>query len=92
MTDNQQVLIDALPQGKLREDNYRLVTTPLPEPGDNEVLVKTLAGPANWAYYIVAAVATAVVDSMLLMRSITSEPSTSRPARTRISVARGSGA
>jgi len=43
MTHNQQVLIDTLPQGKLSADNYRLTESPLPEIGDGEVLVKTMA-------------------------------------------------
>jgi len=41
--DNPQVLIDSLPRGKLSADNYRLATTPAPEPGEGEVLVRTLA-------------------------------------------------
>jgi NADPH-dependent curcumin reductase CurA len=43
MTDNQQVLIDSLPEGKLSADNYRLASAPLPEPGDGQVLVRTIA-------------------------------------------------
>lgn len=41
--DNQQVIIDSLPQGKLSADNYRLQTSPAPAPGAGEVLVKTKA-------------------------------------------------
>lgn len=41
--DNPQVLIDSLPRGKLSADNYRLATTAAPEPGADEVLVRTLA-------------------------------------------------
>lgn len=40
---NQQVLIDRLPSGKLRADDYRLVDGPMPEAGPNQVLIKTLA-------------------------------------------------
>ncbi len=43
MTTNQQVLIDSLPTGKLRADNYRLVESEMPEPGEGEVLIRTIA-------------------------------------------------
>jgi NADPH-dependent curcumin reductase CurA len=43
MTTNRQVLIDTLPQGKLSVDNYRLVEAPMPEAGEGQVLVKTMA-------------------------------------------------
>ena len=43
MATNTQVLIDSLPQGKLSADNYRIEETPMPSPGDDEVLVKTTA-------------------------------------------------
>ncbi len=43
MTMNQQVLIDSLPQGRLEADNYRLAEAPMPEPGVDEVLVRTTA-------------------------------------------------
>jgi len=43
MAENQQVLIDSLPQGKLQADNYRLTSVPRPSPGAGEVLVKTIA-------------------------------------------------
>jgi NADPH-dependent curcumin reductase CurA len=43
MTTNRQVLIDTLPQGKLSIDNYRLVEAPMPEAGEGQVLVKTMA-------------------------------------------------
>jgi len=43
MTQNQQVLINALPQGKLAATDYRMVTTTVPEVGESEVLVKTMA-------------------------------------------------
>jgi NADPH-dependent curcumin reductase CurA len=43
VTVNEQVLIDSLPDGKLSEDNYRLVESPMPELGDGNVLVKTIA-------------------------------------------------
>lgn len=41
--DNEQVLINQLPQGKLQASNYRLVTSPAPQAGDGQVLVKTTA-------------------------------------------------
>ena len=43
MTQNQQVLINALPEGKLAATDYRLTTTDMPEAGESEVLVKTMA-------------------------------------------------
>ena len=43
MANNQQVLIDSLPKGKLSENNYRLAEGPMPEAADGEVLVKTIA-------------------------------------------------
>lgn len=41
--DNQQVLIDSLPRGKLSADIYRLAVTDAPTPADGEVLVRTQA-------------------------------------------------
>ena len=43
MAENQQVLIDSLPAGKLTEQNYRLAAAPIPDIGAEEVLVKTIA-------------------------------------------------
>ena len=43
MTDNVQVLIDTLPQGKLEEDHYRIETGSVPQIEDGQVLVKTTA-------------------------------------------------
>lgn len=43
MTANQQVLIDSLPQGKLEAGNYRLHDGDMPQAGEGEVLVKTIA-------------------------------------------------
>ena len=40
--DNRQVLIDSLPDGKLAADNYKLVSSPIPVAGDQEVLCRTL--------------------------------------------------
>lgn len=40
--ENRQVLIDSLPDEKLSTDNYKLVTTEAPVPGDGEVLCRTL--------------------------------------------------
>lgn len=42
MTDNRQILIDSLPEEKLTENNYRLETSQIPEPGDGEILCRTL--------------------------------------------------
>jgi NADPH-dependent curcumin reductase CurA len=41
--ENQQVLIDRLPSGKLKSDDYRLVDGPMPELGPDQVLIKTIA-------------------------------------------------
>lgn len=41
--ENQQVLIDRLPSGKLRADDYRLADGPMPEAGPGQVLIKTIA-------------------------------------------------
>lgn len=43
MTENQQVLIDSIPEGKLAESNYRLEATEVPKLAEGEVLVKTIA-------------------------------------------------
>lgn len=42
MTENRQVLIDSLPDGKLQESNYRIETQAIPEPDEGEVLCQTL--------------------------------------------------
>lgn len=42
MSENRQVLIDSLPDGKLEESNYRLETHAVPEPGESDVLCRTL--------------------------------------------------
>ena len=41
--ENQQVLIDRLPTGKLRAEDYKLTDSPMPVAGPNQVLIKTLA-------------------------------------------------
>jgi NADPH-dependent curcumin reductase CurA len=43
MMQNEQILIDSLPQGKLSANNYRLSSTPVPTVGAGQVLVKTIA-------------------------------------------------
>ena len=43
MPENRQVLIASLPTGPLAESDYELVTSPVPEPGEGEVLCRTLA-------------------------------------------------
>ena len=41
--DNQQVLINELPNGKLSEDNYKLSDAPMPVAEAGQVVVKTKA-------------------------------------------------
>lgn len=41
--DNQQVIIDQLPQGKLTAERYRLESSPAPAAGPGQVLVRTRA-------------------------------------------------
>lgn len=44
MTENRQVIIASLPQGTaLKETDYELRVGPMPEPGEGEVLCRTLA-------------------------------------------------
>lgn len=43
MTKNRQILIAALPDGALKPEDYQLRLEPLPEPGDGEVLCRTIA-------------------------------------------------
>jgi len=43
MADNRQILIASLPTGALAESDYELRTSPVPQPGDGEVLCRTLA-------------------------------------------------
>ncbi len=43
MTENTQVLIDSLPEGKLEARHYRIESQSMPTIGDGEVLVKTTA-------------------------------------------------
>ncbi|MEM7278791.1 MAG: NADP-dependent oxidoreductase [Pseudomonadota bacterium] len=43
MAENQQILINSLPEGKLAADNFRVETAPMPKPGQDEVLVRTAA-------------------------------------------------
>lgn len=42
MTENRQILIDSLPEGKLAISNYRMEKSPVPEAGDGCVLCRTL--------------------------------------------------
>lgn len=43
MAENRKIVVATLPQGKLEESHYDLVTEPVPAPGDGEVLCRTLA-------------------------------------------------
>ena len=40
---NRQVLIDNLPEGKLRESDYKIVSSELPDVKHDEVLIKTIS-------------------------------------------------
>ena len=41
--DNRQIIIESLPQDKLQAEHFSLRTSSAPEPGDGEVLCRTLA-------------------------------------------------
>jgi NADPH-dependent curcumin reductase CurA len=43
MPENRQILIASIPEGRLSPGDYELRTAPVPEPGDGEVLARTLA-------------------------------------------------
>ena len=43
MPDNIQVLIDSIPEGRLKAENYRVAHSSIPELGPNEILVETHA-------------------------------------------------
>ena len=43
MTENRQIVIASLPAGALTVDDYAAQANPIPTPGDDEVLVRTLA-------------------------------------------------
>jgi NADPH-dependent curcumin reductase CurA len=43
MSENRQILIASIPEGRLAADDYELRTGPVPTPGDGEVLARTLA-------------------------------------------------
>ena len=43
MPENRQILIGTLPDGALKESDYQLRLMPVPEPGEGEVLTRTLA-------------------------------------------------
>jgi len=40
---NKQVLIDSLPEGKLEENNYKLVESEMPKVSSEEIIVKTIS-------------------------------------------------
>ena len=42
MTENRQVVVAELPRGELTHANFELRTAPIPTPGDEEVLVRTV--------------------------------------------------
>ena len=42
MTENRQVVVAELPRGELTHANFELRTAPIPTPGDEEVLVRTI--------------------------------------------------
>ena len=42
MTDNTRILLASRPNGEPTHDNFRLETSPIPSPGDGEVLLRTI--------------------------------------------------
>lgn len=40
--ENRQITLEKVPSGALRETDFRMQSAPMPEPGDGEVLIKTL--------------------------------------------------
>lgn len=42
MSMNRHMIVDSLPNGELREDNYKMVESPMPEPGEGEVLLRVI--------------------------------------------------
>ena len=82
--ENQQVLIDRLPTGKLRAEDYKLVDSPMPVAGPNQVLIKTLAfaitagtraGLQGSASYAGAPAAGRVMNGTVLVRLCFQPPS-----------------
>lgn len=43
MSDNRQILVSTLPEGTLAAEHFELVSGPIPEPADGEVLCRTVA-------------------------------------------------
>src|SRR3954463_7106706 len=43
MPENRQILIASIPKGALSEADYEMRSSPMPVPGDGEVLCRTLA-------------------------------------------------
>jgi len=43
MSEQRQVLIASLPEGRLQPSDFAMVSAPIPQPGANEVLCRTLA-------------------------------------------------
>lgn len=43
MTENHQIVIAEVPDGPLQQEHYASVSAPIPEPGDGEALLETLA-------------------------------------------------
>lgn len=41
-TDNTRILLDSRPHGEPTSDNFRIETVPVPEPGEGEVLLRTI--------------------------------------------------
>src|SRR3954452_17846176 len=43
MAENRQLVIGALPTGPLQESDFEVQTAPMPEPGEGQVLCRTIA-------------------------------------------------
>ncbi|WP_081594729.1 hypothetical protein [Allocoleopsis franciscana] len=41
-SEDQQILLKSRPLGELKESDFALVETPIPEPGEDEVLNRTI--------------------------------------------------
>ena len=40
--ENRQIILTSIPEGALKPSHFEMRNAPMPEPGENEILVKTL--------------------------------------------------